>query len=64
LALIVGTRAALGFGLGLLVADHLTDDHRRRLGWSLVMAGILSTFPLAADVLGRRLAPATVECLP
>jgi hypothetical protein len=55
LGLIVGTRAALGFGLGLLLADRMTDEHRKTLGWTLVTVGVLSTFPLAADVLGRRL---------
>ncbi len=52
---IVGTRAALGFGLGLLLADRLSDEQRRTLGWSLVLIGILTTFPLAADVLMHRL---------
>ncbi|HEX4589645.1 MAG TPA: hypothetical protein VH120_06930 [Gemmataceae bacterium] len=56
--LIVGTRAALGFGLGLLLADRLSDEQRKALGWALVLAGVLSTFPLAADVLGRRLTAA------
>lgn len=55
LGLIVGTRAALGFGLRLLFADRMSDEQRRAIGWSLVLVGILSTFPLAADVLGRRL---------
>ena len=55
LALIAGTRAALGAGLGLLLADRLTDDIRKALGWSLLLLGVVSTVPLAADVLGRRL---------
>jgi hypothetical protein len=55
LGLIAGTRAALGFGLGLLVADRFSEEQRKTLGWSLVLAGILTTVPLAADVLGHRL---------
>jgi hypothetical protein len=55
LAAIAGTRAALGAGIGLLLADRLTDEHRRTLGWTLFMLGVLSTVPLAADVLGRRM---------
>jgi hypothetical protein len=55
LALIAGTRAALGAGLGLLLADRLTEDQRKTLGWALLMIGVLSTAPLAADMLGRRL---------
>ncbi len=54
LGLIAGTRAALGFGLGLLLADHFSEDQRKTLGWALVLAGVATTFPLAADVLGRR----------
>ena len=30
LGLIAGTRAALGFGLGLLLADRFSDEHARR----------------------------------
>ena len=63
LALIASTRAALGAGLGLLLADRLTDDNRKALGWSLLLLGIVSTFPLAADVLGRRLS-SPVEVTP
>jgi hypothetical protein len=56
--LIVGTRAALGFGLGLLLADRMSDGQRKVVGWSLLLVGVLTTFPLAADVLRHRL-PAT-----
>jgi hypothetical protein len=57
LALIAGTRAALGAGLGLLLADRLPEGQRRAVGWTLVLIGALSTVPLAIDVLGgsRRL---------
>jgi hypothetical protein len=58
LALIAGTRAALGAGIGLLIADRLTDEQRKELGWTLVLIGVLSTFPLVADVFGRRLSAA------
>jgi hypothetical protein len=54
LGLIAGTRAALGFGLGLLLADRFSDDQRKAVGWSLVLVGILTTFPLAFEVFGRR----------
>jgi hypothetical protein len=53
LAMIGGTRAALGAGIGLLVADRLQPDQRRAVGWTLLAVGILSTFPLAAGVLFR-----------
>lgn len=55
LALIAGTRGALGFGLGLLLADRMSDEQRKAVGWSLLLVGILTTIPLAADVLGHRM---------
>jgi 4-amino-4-deoxy-L-arabinose transferase-like glycosyltransferase len=53
LGLIAGTRGALGFGLGLLLADRWAKDQRRAVGWTLVLIGLASTIPLALDVLGR-----------
>ncbi len=52
LALVGGTRAALGAGLGLLLADRLSPDQRRAAGWALFLVGALSTIPLAIEVLG------------
>ena len=52
LALIAGTRAALGVGIGLLVADRLDERPRRAVGWTLVAIGALTTIPLALEVLG------------
>jgi hypothetical protein len=54
LALIAGTRAALGAGLGLLLADRLPEGQRRAIGWTLLLVGALSTVPLAFEVYGRR----------
>jgi hypothetical protein len=53
IGLIAGTRAALGVGLGLLLADKLNDDERRAVGWTLVLFGLLTTIPLALEVLGK-----------
>jgi len=53
LALIAGTRVALGGGLGLLLADRLNHDQRRAVGWTLFLVGLLSTIPLALEVLGK-----------
>jgi hypothetical protein len=59
LVLVAGTRAALGAGLGLLLADRLSADQRRAIGWTLFLVGALSTIPLAFEVLGHRVrAPA------
>jgi hypothetical protein len=51
--LIAGTRAALGAGLGLLLAGRLADGHRRALGWVLLAVGLAATPPLLLDVWGR-----------
>jgi hypothetical protein len=59
LALVAGTRAALGAGLGLLLADRLPEEQRRSVGWTLLLVGALSTIPLAFEVLGRRVLPAS-----
>jgi hypothetical protein len=53
LALVVGTRAAAGLGLGLLLADHLPAPTRRPIGWTLVLVGLLTTVPLAINVFGN-----------
>jgi len=52
LALIGGTRAALGAGLGLLLADRLPADQRRAVGWTLLLIGVATTIPLAFEILG------------
>ena len=54
LALVAGTRAALGGGLGLLLGDRLSPEQRRAVGWTLFLIGALSTVPLAFEILGGR----------
>jgi hypothetical protein len=46
LGLISVTRAMIGFGAGLLLANRI-GRMRSRVGWALVGVGALSTFPLA-----------------
>src|SRR5438105_11308275 len=53
LGLVAGTRGALGAGIGLLLADRLSPEQRRAIGWALLAVGVLSTIPLAVDVFGR-----------
>ena len=53
LALIAGTRAALGAGLGLLLADRLPEGRRKAVGWTLLLIGVVTTVPLAFEVLGK-----------
>ncbi len=50
---IVGTRALLGAGVGLLVADKLHRKTRRKLGAVLVGVGALTTIPAAFALFGR-----------
>lgn len=54
LGLIAGTRAILGAGVGLLLADRMSPEQRRAVGWSLVTVGALTTVPLVMEALGHR----------
>ena len=54
LAIIAGTRAALGAGIGLLVANKLSEERRLGIGWTLLGVGIISTIPIAMEVASRR----------
>jgi hypothetical protein len=51
--LIGGTRAALGAGLALLLADRLNLEERRAVGWTLFLVGAVTTIPLAINVLNK-----------
>ena len=50
IGLIAGTRAALGAGLGLLLAGRLNADQRRAAGWTLVAVGAITTIPIAVQL--------------
>ena len=52
--LIAATRAMLGAGIALLLADKLNEDQRKAIGWTLFAMGATSTIPLALDVLSKR----------
>jgi multisubunit Na+/H+ antiporter MnhG subunit len=53
LALIAGTRAALGAGVAMLVSDRLNPEQRRAIGWTLLAVGVISTAPIAAEIIAR-----------
>ena len=55
LGFMIATRAALAFGVGLLVADRIPRDRRRTLGLALVGFGVVSTIPVARAIFGHRL---------
>jgi hypothetical protein len=54
LAMVAGTRMALGLGLGFLLADKIEHAPRRAAGWALLLVGLISTIPLALEVFGGR----------
>ena len=55
LGFIVATRAALAFGVGLLVSARLENAKRRNIGRGLVAAGALATIPAVMFIRrGRR----------
>jgi hypothetical protein len=51
--LIVATRAALGVGVGLLLAEKLRE-HRRAVGAALVAVGAVTTIPAAMALIRAR----------
>jgi hypothetical protein len=53
LMLVGATRGILGAGLGLLLANRISDAHRKAAGVALAVVGALTTVPLAADILGK-----------
>lgn len=57
LAIVAGTRAMAGAGLGMLLADKMNPEQRRAVGWTLFLIGAISTVPLAMHVF-KRLRPA------
>ena len=61
LGFIVGTRAALAFGVGLLLADRIPESRRRRIAPTLISIGAATTIPAAIALArrqdGRRLHP-------
>lgn len=63
LGLVAGTRAAAGIGIGLLLADRLSPEQRKAAGWALLLVGILSTIPLAFEIIGHSRSLTTREHL-
>ncbi len=53
IALIGGTRAVLGAGAGLLLADKLKGNPRRAVGLTLFLVGALSTIPIVKNLIAK-----------
>lgn len=54
LEFIVATRTALGFGLGLLIADRIPKNRRRVIAFALVAIGLGTTIPAMVSVFSSR----------
>ena len=54
LALIAGTRVALGVGLGLLFSGRLTREQSKAAGVALIAVGALTSIPLAIQVIAAK----------
>jgi len=52
LAFIIGTRAMLGAGIALLLADRLSTEQRKAVGATLALIGLVTTIPAAWAVFG------------
>jgi hypothetical protein len=52
-ALVIGTRAALGIGLGMLLANRFSEDQRRAIGGTLLLAGAFTGAVLMSELFGR-----------
>jgi len=50
LILLVTTRVALGFGIGLLVSRAMNNDQRKAAGIALTVLGGATTIPLAISL--------------
>ena len=51
---VVATRAMLGVGIGLLIAEKIPADRRRVIGMTLVGIGAATTIPAAIAVARSR----------
>jgi len=57
IALITGTRVAMGIGIGLLISGRLSSDQRRGAGLALALVGALTTIPLAIGIIQQKTEP-------
>ena len=51
---VIATRAALAFGVGLLVAERIPETRRRQIGLMLVAIGAATTIPAAILAFGSQ----------
>jgi len=53
LAFIIVTRAILGAGIALLLADRLNAGQRKAVGSTLALVGLVTTIPAAWAIFGK-----------
>jgi hypothetical protein len=53
LAFIIATRAMIGAGIALLIADRLSIEQRKVVGATLTLVGLVTTIPAAWAVFGK-----------
>jgi len=61
LGFVVASRAALAFGVGLLVANRIPEPRRRKIALTLIGLGAATTIPAARLVFGSRKQERLVE---
>ena len=54
IGLMVGTRVALGVGIGLVLSNRLNKDERKAAGLALLAVGIMTTVPIIINIIGKR----------
>lgn len=54
LMFVVGTRAMLGAGIGMLAGDRMSSRAKRATGLTLALIGAATTVPAARLALGKR----------
>ena len=55
IGIIAGSRAAVGAGAALLLGGLLKPEHRKAVGWTLLVIGAISTIPIATQIFRSQL---------
>ena len=53
LAFIIATRAMIGAGIALLLADRLSVEQRKAVGSTLTVVGLVTTIPAVWAIFGK-----------
>ena len=53
LAFIIATRAMIGAGIALLLADRLSVEQRKAVGSTLALVGLVTTIPAVWAIFGK-----------